>query len=115
MSSSSKYVWLADEEDEEDEEDEAPEQEPDIFELEGQTEQLQLDPSKVQERQEGDVAIERLTGRGGFEGEAVEAQPSTSGRPEVCVVINACPIPLMGVWRFCELLLCCLECHYILL
>lgn len=65
------------------------EQDADIFELEGQTEQLQLDPSKFQEhqshveRREGELALERVTGRGGFEGEATDNQPSTSGKPEV--------------------------------
>jgi len=65
------------------------EQEVDIFELEGQTEEVQLDPTRFRsqprevERREGDVAYERVTGRGGFEGEATDNAPSTSGRPQV--------------------------------
>jgi len=66
----------------------------DIFELEGQTEEeLQLDPTRFRgegrggERREGEVALERVTGRGGFEGAAAataaECKPSTSDRPQV--------------------------------
>ena len=88
---------LADEEEEDDDEDRAggaEEQEQDIFELEGQTEEeVQLDPTRFREEgqgsehREGDVALERVTGRGGFEGAATaaapEGEPSTSGRPQV--------------------------------
>ena len=31
----------------------------------------------------GELADERISGRGGFEGQAQDAQPSTSGRSEV--------------------------------
>ena len=114
----------ADDEEEEDEDDRAggaEEQEQDIFELEGQTEEeVQLDPTRFreegqgEERREGDVALERVTGRGGFEGAATatapEDEPSTSGRPQVdpCLVLSkqaaankAAPSgnPLARVWQ----------------
>ena len=87
----------ADEEEDDNEDDRAggaEEQEQDIFELEGQTkEEVLLDPTRFreegqgEERREGQVALERVTGRGGFEGAATatgpEDEPSTSGRPQV--------------------------------
>lgn len=58
-----------------------------IFELEGHTEQLQLDPSKFREPSSvvpGEAASERCAGRKGFEGEASNpALTSTTGRTEV--------------------------------
>ena len=65
-----------------------------MFELEGGTEEVELDPSKFQDErpdaadlQQGDIAEQRVSGRGGFEGEANDSQPSTSGRPEVSLII----------------------------
>ena len=96
----SKDSMPADDEEEEDDDRAggAEEQEQDIFELEGQTEEeVQLDPTRFREEgqggecREGDVALERVTGRGGFEGAATaiapEDEPSTSGRPQV----GSCP------------------------
>jgi hypothetical protein len=104
--------------DEEDEEEESNnqgggvgEQEVDIFELEGQTEEVQLDPTRFRsqprevERREGEVAYERVTGRGGFEGEATDNAPSTSGRPQVATPsamqcsIHSCPVWRLQGWE----------------
>ena len=82
--------------DDEDELDDEPvkegdsDKEPDIFELEGTTAEIDLDPTKFQdgehdavELRTGEIAEQRTSGRGGFEGEAQDNEPTTSGRTPV--------------------------------
>lgn len=64
-------------------------QDVDIFELEGQATELQLDPSKVEGvysengAYEFELAPDRIVGRSGFEGKASDNPASTSGRGQV--------------------------------
>lgn len=62
----------------------------DIFEIEGTTGEVELDPDKFRcshpepaQLEAGEIADERISGRGGFEGQAQDLQPSTSGRTQV--------------------------------
>ena len=97
VTSSNKSQGCADDKDEEGEDKgEGNDQDTDIFEMEGQREELQLDPSKFdcqenggskeEGQREGNEAGNRVTGRSGFEGKVTEEAPSTSGREQV----NSC-------------------------
>lgn len=100
LSDPAEQYNCADERDDENEDKgEEDEQDVDIFELEGQQEELQLDPSKFQHaengedsQREGEEAGNRVTGRSGFEGKASDEAPSTSGREQVefCFLMSLC-------------------------
>ena len=94
------HVCADDKDDEGEDKEEGNDQDTDIFELEGQREDLQLDPSKfdglengvIREggQQEGDAANNRVTGRSGFEGKVTDEAPSTSGREQVILGSDSC-------------------------